>query len=784
MKRFKDLSINVKMPLLVGITGFVVMAVVCTILIISQRREAFDNTTKTIKSASAIAAVNLADYINSAAVIPRAFTHMAASVIQSDDIPQKEKRQRLLEELMLFSAAEKQMDNFWAIFENNAVDGLDEMFVDSVGSNSDGAFMPCILKGEMRVMSDNRTDKLFELTRTAGQEIFSEPYLYNLYGTEEHVLSYCFPVMVDGRIVGVVGRDFSIAQLNKIAISYDITGRGRLVSSDGIIIVHANPERIGGIIGDGHQATLEGLAKGKDFELMVNFRGNDEYQAFFCIQFGECDKNWFYGVSIPASDVYAALRKSTIYLIFLTFIGALVIAGFGSMLIRWMLKDVGVLNSTIDKLSLGHINQQIEDSKSGDEMGVMKNKLYQFVGSLKRTALFASDIGHGKLDAEYELLSDGDVLGKSLLDMRKSLQKAENEQTIRAKEEEQRNWGTQGLAKFAEILRRDNNNLETLSYNVISNLVKYLGANQGGIFVLNDAESGKEKVLEMKACYAFDRKKFVEKQIRPGEGLVGTCYLEGEPIYMTELPDHYISITSGLGEASPNAVLICPLKVNDIIYGVIELASFRAFEPYQLDFVQKVSESIASTIGSVKVSIRTNNLLAQSKLQAEEMANQEEELRQNMEEMQATQEEMYRREADLQKTLEGLSKSQLSAKVFAEKMHFYESTLDSPPDTMIYVADLDQKIVYMNKACLTMLGKSKEQIIGKYCYDVWNVEICKTDRCAIECLKRSGKSSRVEFNLGDRRLTTHASSVKDLYGNDIGYAEVIEDITEVLSKSQ
>ena len=103
--------------------------------------------------------------------------------------------------------------------------------------------------------------------------------------------------------------------------------------------------------------------------------------------------------------------------------------------------------------------------------------------------------------------------------------------------------------------------------------------------MMNDAEKEENRVLEMKACYAFDRKKFTEKQVCPGEGLVGTCYPKGEPIYMTEIPDEYITITSGLGDANPRALLICPLKVNDEIFGVIELASFQPLEAYQLDSV-------------------------------------------------------------------------------------------------------------------------------------------------------------------------------------------------------
>ena len=320
---------------------------------------------------------------------------------------------------------------------------------------------------------------------------------------------------------------------------------------------------------------------------------------------------------------------------------------------KMLIKPLKEMLKVIKSLSEGNLDVTIDEKfqKGEHEVAYVVREMIKLTRSLRNIATFANHIGKGELDVEYTLLGENDVLGNSLFDMRKSLQNAEKEQSVRAKEEEQRNWGTAGLAKFAEILRRDNTNMEALTYNVISNLVKYLNINQGGIFVLNESDHEEDRVLELKACYAFDRKKYSEKQIHPGDGLVGTCFLEGEPIYLTDVPERYINITSGLGKSNPRAVFICPLKVNDVNFGVLELASFRPFEPHHIEFVQKVSESIAATISSVRINIRTERLLEQSKYQAEEMANHEEELRQNMEEMQATQEEMRRREQEMNDTL-------------------------------------------------------------------------------------------------------------------------------------
>jgi PAS domain S-box-containing protein len=326
--------------------------------------------------------------------------------------------------------------------------------------------------------------------------------------------------------------------------------------------------------------------------------------------------------------------------------------------------------------------------KSKDEIGDIASSTNTLIEGLSNTAHFAKEIGQGNMSAEYESISDQDVLGNALIGMRESLLKAKNEEELRREKEEEQKWATVGHAKFGELLRNNTDNMETFTNNVVSNLVKYTESNQGAMFLL-DQEDEHDQYLTMSACYAYDRKKYVNKRVEIGENLVGQCYLEGEKILMTDVPENYVHITSGLGDANPRSLLLVPLKFNDNVYGVIELASFNKYQDFQIDFIEKVAESIASTISSVRVNIRTIKLLEESKLKSEELAAQEEEMRQNMEELQTTQEESARRELEMNGILNALNSSYLVAEL-----------------------DLDGNILTINDNALELLGLAKNDAEG------------------------------------------------------------------------
>lgn len=287
--------------------------------------------------------------------------------------------------------------------------------------------------------------------------------------------------------------------------------------------------------------------------------------------------------------------------------------------------------ATIVWFAASHYSRLKLESSSFSEHELSKQrKLYRFVEKLRA----------GEIDADYHA-EETDVLGKAIVNLRDNLKRSKIEEEARRKEDEQRNWIAEGLAKFGEILRADNDNIEELSYQIISNLVKYVEANQGGFYLIEDNDPG-DIHLKLTACYAYERRKYADQRVDWGEGLIGACALEQETTLLTRIPSGYLNITSGLGHATPKCLLLVPLKVNDEVHGVLEIASFTVFEKYQVEFIEKVAESIASTISGVKINIRTAQLLKESRLQAEALASQEEQMRQNMEELQATQEEAAR----------------------------------------------------------------------------------------------------------------------------------------------
>ncbi|GAA5025424.1 hypothetical protein GCM10011506_10060 [Marivirga lumbricoides] len=283
-----------------------------------------------------------------------------------------------------------------------------------------------------------------------------------------------------------------------------------------------------------------------------------------------------------------------------------------------------------------------------------ENVIEGSINQLQKASDFINKISEGNLEVTWEGLNEENrQLNEISLAGRLSVMR---DKMIHVKEmDSERNWTNEGLSMLGELLRK-NNDLSEICDEIISKLIVYLKANQGALFLIEKQESDEEECLILKSAYAYNRKKFIDRKISLGQGLAGQTWLEKETIYLKEIPQDYIKITSGLGEALPENILIVPLKLDEKVIGVLEIASFSELLPYQITFVERLAESMASTFITLKMNEQTKELLSQAQQQAEEMLAQEEEMRQNMEELEATQEEMRRKERQFLEEIENLKK--------------------------------------------------------------------------------------------------------------------------------
>lgn len=252
-----------------------------------------------------------------------------------------------------------------------------------------------------------------------------------------------------------------------------------------------------------------------------------------------------------------------------------------------------------------------------------------------------------------EMDKNNETLQKSQAEMKESIKQIRKNQI----EEQKRNWASEGLSQFGALLR-NNHESEVLFDELISGVTQYIKANQGGLYLVDQQDDGEVNII-LKSCYAYARKKFTEYTTKPGQGLLGQAYYEKDIIYLLDIPEDYVKITSGLGEALPTAVLIVPLMVNDEVEAFFEFASFKEFQQNQIDFLKDLGETIGSFIRNSRINEQTKHLLEETQLQAEQMKEQEEEMLQNLEELQATQEEISRKEKEYIKKiaeLEGILK--------------------------------------------------------------------------------------------------------------------------------
>ncbi len=238
------------------------------------------------------------------------------------------------------------------------------------------------------------------------------------------------------------------------------------------------------------------------------------------------------------------------------------------------------------------------------------------------------------VDAEGEVAELKDTINTMVDTLRETVQASRDQ-----------DWLKTNLASIGSMMQ-GHRDLEVVAELIMEELAPLMGALHGTFFLAEQA--GDATSLRLIAGYGLRADKDAPMQYRIGQSLIGQVAKSKRLIVVDEIPQGYIKITSGLGEAPPANLVVFPLLFEGEVLGVVELASFSRFTPIQIDFLEQFAETLGISVNAIIANSRTDTLLDQSQQLATE-------LQARSSELQARSEELQRSNADLEDKAELLA---------------------------------------------------------------------------------------------------------------------------------
>lgn len=364
---------------------------------------------------------------------------------------------------------------------------------------------------------------------------------------------------------------------------------------------------------------------------------------------------YFIGVVIPKDD-FITLPLIKLFIIILSVIVAFLLISifFVSRFVRSITRPLEVSLESVKQMTQGELPNLIP-VEGHDEIAELGHSLNTLSTIFNKNASFAREVGQGKFEEDYQILSDSDVLGNALVLMRSNLKELSGQQ-------ERVSW-LQTSTNKVNLFLREEKELSTLSNELLSLLAEILDFQVAALYYNSDE---KYKLI---GSYAFNVRKTNANEFAPGEGLVGQAVLERKTIIFKNAPKDFIFIQSGIGEIEATNVVVVPLIYQEKVRAVLEIGTAHDLKDEGMELLEKVSESVAIAIHSIKVRKEMkellNNSIEQQKVAeraAAELAASEEELKQSNEMLEAQARSLKDSEGNLQAQQEEL-------RVINEELH-------------------------------------------------------------------------------------------------------------------
>ena len=242
---------------------------------------------------------------------------------------------------------------------------------------------------------------------------------------------------------------------------------------------------------------------------------------------------------------------------------------------------------------------------------------------------------------------------------------------------EAQTWIKTQVSNISHVLQQATTHKEFAQW-LTSELVPLFGAGVGLFYSFDDARHR----LDLLGSYGLRLSNRTADHYLPGEGLVGQCAIERKPIMLNDIPENYLHIDSGSGEALPRHIAIMPVLYRDTLIGVFELASFTAFAPLQLQLLEELLPIVGLALENLNRAVSTHDLLLQTQEQADELRVSELVMRQQKEVLRDNNEALQAKTAELEEQSERLVASEEELRLQAEELQASNEELREKTDSL------------------------------------------------------------------------------------------------------
>jgi methyl-accepting chemotaxis protein len=326
----------------------------------------------------------------------------------------------------------------WTGWEANAFDNNDDLKVYSLDSNKAGRYMPVLGRKGVGTyldhLKDVDTSDYYNIPKKTKKPYITDPYLYEMNGKKVLMISFCEPIVINGKFLGVAGIDMSLEQLARVDSKVKLfeSGFGRLINDKGIILTHPDSKEINKVCDECKEEKgekfLKAIKNGVTFKTTYFSQkiGKKVYEFYYPIKFNNSDINWSYSAIVPTKEVMAKTYKMILFMICFATVGIALMVFVLFYNSNYVVGSIIAISNSVQRLSKYDLTNDGNDKTSKyvrrkDEIGTMaksieemKNNFVELVKSIQNISTQVSSSSEELTSTSMQVATGSEEVARTI----------------------------------------------------------------------------------------------------------------------------------------------------------------------------------------------------------------------------------------------------------------------------------------------------------------------------------------------------------------------------------